>query len=169
MGMREEGVYEDDCDGMTVEEIEEHYGVDMPDAPRRHTQTGAGHGHNDSDFEDEDDGDDDEGDDREPVAVEVRPTASPFESDLQEIVFAELLEEATEDNVAPEGYGVLPNEWEEDEYPSAELLQVGNKLSGETVIYLPVHIWLPRAQKWANALSLTSHVLHTLGRHDNEE
>lgn len=163
IGMVEEGIYKDDCDGMTAEEIQEHYGVDRPDIVQTRNKTGAGHYDSSSEEDDSDEEEDNNDVDPEKVSVQVEPTTSPFRNDTHQTIFEELFKQATDDGIVSQGYAVLPEEWEDEEYPSAELLQVGKKSSGETVIYLPVHIWLPRAQMWANTLALTSHVLHTLG------
>ena len=43
LGMTENGIYIDDCDGLLVEDIEELYGVEGDELHRRPSQTGAGH------------------------------------------------------------------------------------------------------------------------------
>ncbi len=129
---------------------------------RHQQQTGAGHYDEEEDGEDGEDGEgeeDEEDEDLEEESVQVELTQSPFPNAQLRAVFEGALQETVNDNFIAQGYGVLPQEWEDGEYPSTEVLQVGRKRSGQMVIHLPVDVWLPRAELWANALSLTAHVL----------
>ncbi len=46
----------------------------------------------------------------------------------------------------PKAMACLPQEWDDGEYPSTEVLQVGRKKLGQMIIHLPVDIWLPRGR-----------------------
>lgn len=156
--MTEEGLYGDDCDGWSPEEISELYGVDGTERNRAHGQTGAGHP-SDEDINDDDWVDEDTVEELSEApatipAVSVLDTESPFHSEEVENAFLAALAAQTEQSFIPHGYGVNEQEWEDGEYPTVEVIQVGRRRSGELHISLPLDIWLPRAELWARALNL---------------
>lgn len=168
LGMVQHGVYTDDCDGLTPDEINEIYGVDGMEQHRHPGQTGAGHPP-DEDSEDEDsaeedwveepDSEDEEGaaelaDNIAHHAVRVRGTQCPFATEQHRQAFISALVHENDAETIHRGYGVHPDEWEDGDYPSFELLQVGRKASGELQISLPIEIWQRRAEMWARALHL---------------
>ncbi|TFY55477.1 hypothetical protein EVJ58_g8223 [Rhodofomes roseus] len=51
----------------------------------------------------------------------------------------------------PHGMGMLPEEWDGDEYPSTETLQVGQARAAVT-LDLPIEVWKDRALVWCQAL-----------------
>jgi hypothetical protein len=64
-----------------------------------------------------------------------------------------------QDGTLPHGYGIHTEEWPEDHYPTAELIQSGRKGVKTLRVPLPVHIWKPRAEKWVRALWTLNKVL----------
>jgi hypothetical protein len=86
----------------------------------------------------------------EPVAVPKH--SSPFENRPE-------LHQTFVDNIAllgqagtlPPGFGLLPDEWEDDGYPAAEHIPYGPRQRTKE-ISLPHHIWYPRAILWGQAL-----------------
>ncbi len=97
LGMAEHGIYdEDDCDGLTVEEIEASYGVFGRERTRHQQQTGAGHYDEEEDGEDGEDGEgeeDEEDEDLEEESVQVELTQSPFPNAQLRAVFEGALQE----------------------------------------------------------------------------
>jgi hypothetical protein len=153
--MTEGGIYNDDCDGWSPEEISEHYGVYGRESRRAPGQTGAGH-------PPDEDTDADGWVDEEPSteapatipAVNVPEPASPFVDADEENAFWAALAIQSEQGFIPEGYGIMEDEWEEGEYPTSEVIQVGRRRSGELYVSLPLDVWLPRAELWVRALNL---------------
>jgi hypothetical protein len=86
----------------------------------------------------------------EPIAVPKH--SSPFENrpELHQTFLANLhlLGQAGK---LPTGFGLLPEEWDEDGYPGAEPIPYGGRHRTKT-ISLPHHIWHPRAILWGQAL-----------------
>ena len=86
----------------------------------------------------------------EPVAVPKH--SSPFKNRPE-------LHQTFVDNIAllgqagtlPPGFGLLPDEWEDDGYPAAEHIPYGPRQRTKE-ISLPHHIWYPRAILWGQAL-----------------
>jgi hypothetical protein len=115
-------VYLDDCDGIHPDVIQEYYGVHGQEFIRASGQTGAGHS-------DEEDVWEDLG---EHVAaaqeanfhdtVDVPAHDDPFTDPEHRQVFEDTLDAAIRSNMLPAGYGLLQDEWEEDEYPSIEII-----------------------------------------------
>jgi hypothetical protein len=58
-----------------------------------------------------------------------------------------------------EGFGVLPNEWEDGVYPEFEALAVGRGRRKEICMTLPSEVWLPQARLWAQGLEVMVHIL----------
>lgn len=177
MGQLEKGIYVDDCDSLTVEEIREAYGVEGEELARPQNRTGAGNASDDDSeggedaeeasnqgdaWDDIDDADIEENiieelaEEQIPPAVHVDETESPFNSPELQAAFFEALARLTQrgEETLPAGYKVLPEEWDDGEYPAFEMLKTGRKRSGELVIPLPTNIWLPRAELWARGLHL---------------
>jgi hypothetical protein len=59
----------------------------------------------------------------------------------------------------PPGFGLLPDEWDEDEYPAVEHIPYGPR-HGTKEISLPHHIWYPRAILWGQALFVLNALLY---------
>ncbi|KAJ8086154.1 hypothetical protein PM082_004976 [Marasmius tenuissimus] len=187
MGMSTEGVYvDDDCNTMDEDEINDQYGVDREHRPRPGNQTGAGtlsdeeFSETESLFSDASSDSDMEelglppgagqvfaglGDLMERVHVPRYPP--PFDAAGLEL-FERALGAAEERGFLPEGYGVLPEEWEDGEYPSYELLRSGKKGTREIRVDLPDHIWRPRAEKWAQSLDILVYMLECIVHQDSE-
>lgn len=140
--MVENGIYIEDCDGLSVEEIEERYGAGIEGDEDENEEPVQGEEH-------------EAGDpiniDHDPVGVDE--AMSPFIDEETEVTFFTALVELTELNYIPPELGVLPEEWEGGQYPSSELLKVGGRRH-EQVVELPEEVWLPKAQLWARALDL---------------
>lgn len=88
----------------------------------------------------------------EPIGVPDH--RNPFPDDATEALFFSTLREIVEADVVPAGYGLFPDEWEEDRYPLFETLKVGKWGGKSIVISLAAPIWRRRAVLWAQAVNL---------------
>lgn len=88
-------------------------------------------------------------------AVPVPDRRNPFLNKEMEAEFFHLLQEIVEAGIMPVGYGLFPDEWEDDTYPLFETLQMGKRRGGRTVqVSLAAPIWRERAVLWAQAVNL---------------
>ncbi|KAJ6518490.1 hypothetical protein DFH09DRAFT_1427334 [Mycena vulgaris] len=173
LGQTTEGVYATDpLDGIHPDAINRYYGVEG--ARRRHRgQTGAGHASEDE--EDPNDNDEEPELDREEelenqiqadqaqnirhAPIKVARHSSPFEDEEVEADFLQLLSAVlSQVDELPENYGVLPEEWDDDDYDEIETIRTGTN-GKELVVVLPRSDWFPRAVQWAQALDLLNRVL----------
>ncbi|KAJ8076992.1 hypothetical protein PM082_001415 [Marasmius tenuissimus] len=74
LGMTTEGVYIDDCTGMTSSEIHDHYGADTDHHERPSSQTGAGN-LSDEDFSSDNDNSEADSDDSDLEGLDLPPSA----------------------------------------------------------------------------------------------
>ncbi|KAF5340537.1 hypothetical protein D9758_015819 [Tetrapyrgos nigripes] len=178
LGKLQHGMYKDDCKGMDQDTISRSYGTHGDPIQRRPHQTGAGHSlDEDSDSESstsEDSSSEDEsvewmgiqpqtGDD---IAVEQDEQIkhdpvktprhqNPFAGEPRKLAcFAKALAKLTDKGCVPRGYGIRPEEWGDEGYPSVETIHTGRRGSKELSISLPDEIWRPRAELWAQGLYL---------------
>jgi hypothetical protein len=164
-GQTEHGIYIDDCTGVHPDVINQYYGVHQS---RRSGNAGGSQTL-------EEDGDDqvilDEGDwldledrvaaDQEAnfhhEAVEAPKHANPFPDEEFQRAFDEalavILDQDAETEI-PLGYGLLPEEWEDEEYPSVEIIRTGRRGGKELRVALPDFEWRPRAVLWGQALDI---------------
>ncbi|KAG1757579.1 hypothetical protein EDB19DRAFT_1822622 [Suillus lakei] len=77
--------------------------------------------------------------------VRVPKHASPFSSATLHDTFCQALAQVREAEHIPDGFGILPHEWDDDEYPSHEIIRSGRQGTKELRIPLPDFIWRPRA------------------------
>ncbi|KAJ7485618.1 hypothetical protein FB451DRAFT_1023495 [Mycena latifolia] len=176
LGQTTEGVYADDpLDGIHPDAISRYYGVEGPQR-RPRGATGAGHASDDegdpeeSDDESELDPEEelenqiqaDQAENIRHAPVKVARHKSPFEELEHEEAFLELLEVVlSQPEVLPEDYGVVEEEWDEENYPETETIRTGTN-GKELVVVLPRDDWFPRAVQWAQALDLLTRVMHDL-------
>ncbi|THU78546.1 hypothetical protein K435DRAFT_699855, partial [Dendrothele bispora CBS 962.96] len=173
-GMLEHGIYvdtnpPDDCEGLTIAEIEEGYGVHGNVQSRAPGQTGAGHSLEDQLDDERDSGaestDDDEDWEDIPTiddkftapAVKVPRMLNPFSKQLEEI-FSKSLSDLRAEEIIPEGFKILPQEWEDSTYPSYYHIRSGRKTNQALLVELPDLIWRPRSELWVQALSVYNHL-----------
>lgn len=161
-------------DGVHPDIIDRYYGVVGPDRERGSAQTGAGHP--DSEDEDEEvleplsrhEGDEDEELENQVEAdqehnirhepIRIARHQNPFQTDEKEAEFLSILAMVVRDDLVPIGYGVLVDEWDDDNYSELEIIKPGTK-GKEIEVVLPREIWLPRATYWAQALDLMGHLI----------
>ncbi|KAG1848385.1 hypothetical protein C8R48DRAFT_610934 [Suillus tomentosus] len=175
MGQLEHGLYADDCEGIHPDIIRQYYGTAGKPMHRAPHQTGAGHP-SDEEWEDIDDFEDPgvETEDLQELPqliaadhdshfhhkpVRVPKHASPFNSATLHNTFYQAFTQVREAGHIPEGFGVLPHEWDGDEYPSHEIIRSGRQGTKELRIPLPDFIWRPRAIKWCQALDVMFRLL----------
>ncbi|KAJ7060886.1 hypothetical protein C8F01DRAFT_975113 [Mycena amicta] len=169
----------DDYDDVHPTVLQSYYGTHG--SPRTNNDTGAGQLEDeaisdaDSDIEadeEESDFDPDEHSDSEAIAAAVaeaqgdnfhhEPVAVPKhecpfgDDDLQ--LFTRSLQAASSANMVPHGYGLLEEEWEDEGYPSFEIIKSGRRGRKELRIDLPDHIWRPRAELWGCALAILNQI-----------
>ncbi|KAF9494294.1 hypothetical protein BDN71DRAFT_1471712 [Pleurotus eryngii] len=83
--------------------------------------------------------------------VKVPHSVCPFDKAGRQL-FETAVSVAQEHNFVPAGYGVLLDEWDDDGYPSEEIITSGKKGGKELRVTLPIKTWKPRAERWAQAL-----------------
>ncbi|KAJ7830605.1 hypothetical protein B0H13DRAFT_1655063, partial [Mycena leptocephala] len=155
LGQAQFGVYHDDCEGLHSDTIEKYYGVF---GAERVGHAGAG---NPPDEEDADHPDlaerirVDQGPQVRHEAVDVPDHRNPFseDSDAESKFFAVLADVVRED-ITPAGYGLLPEEWEEDGYPDVEILRAGKQMKTKITVSLAHPIWAQRAKLWMQGLNV---------------
>ena len=84
---------------------------------------------------------------------------NPFDSDADMETFNRALQSVQSEGIVPDGYGILPEEWEEDGYPTYEILKVGRRGKKELRVALPHEVWRPRAELWIQALVVMTGIL----------
>jgi hypothetical protein len=168
--------------GLSVEDIVRSYGIHGPRQTRRDGDTGAGElsdedvpsVDDDVDLESEDELDEESAETWEELQqleenvghhfvqkpVQVPRAFCPFTDEGLKI-FDETLEVALQEGPLPEGYGILPTEWPEGTYPSAENIKSGKKGTKELRVELPSSIWKPRAERWVQALYILNRMNDT--------
>jgi hypothetical protein len=175
MGQVAHGVYVDDCEGIHPDVIDQYYGVHGTATERAPGETGAGHlpdedvptvEHGTMEMDEDDWQDLEDGITaaqasnfhHEPVAVPKH--ANPFADEHDMQLFQSALVKAHELNVVPSGYGLLPIEWDDDSYPTYEIIRTGRRGVKELRVALPDFIWRPRAESWGRALDILYHIIH---------
>ncbi|PSR71725.1 hypothetical protein PHLCEN_2v12399 [Hermanssonia centrifuga] len=181
MGQTENGIYEDECEGMHPDTINRYYGVDCGsnETRRRQSHTGAGHPPDESDLDSDSSDNEDNtpsiGDriahDQQPnirhEPIPVPDNFTPFVDEDSSQLFHDTWEVYKDINVLPpNGYGVHEDEMEEGGYESFEILRMGKRGGKEMTISLPEHIWRRRAEQWAKGLYLMNHIVYSV---DNSE
>ncbi|KAG1827023.1 uncharacterized protein BJ212DRAFT_1257563, partial [Suillus subaureus] len=139
MGQLKHGLYADDCEGVHPDIIRQYYGTAGRPIHRAPHQTGAGHP-SDEEWEDINDAEDIGTEDLQELPqliaadhnahfhhkpVRVPKHASPFCSATLYDTFCQALDQVQEAEHIPDGFGILPHEWDDDEYPSHEIIQSG--------------------------------------------
>ncbi|KAG1722056.1 hypothetical protein EDB19DRAFT_1646053, partial [Suillus lakei] len=173
MGQLEHGLYADDCEGVHPDIIRQYYGTAGKPIHCAPHQTGAGHP-SDEEWEDVNDAEDIDTEDLQELpqliaadhdahfhhkSVRVPKHASPFSSATLHDTFCQALAQVREAEHIPDGFGILPHEWDDDEYPSHEIIQSGRQGTKELRIPLPDFIWRPRAIQWCQALDVMVRLL----------
>ena len=89
-------------------------------------------------------------------AVQVPKHQPPFEGHANEDVLQAALERAIveldAEDIIPLGYGMRPEEWGSEGYPTVECIQVGRRGRKEYYVSLTDKLWRPRAIRWVQAL-----------------
>ncbi|KAJ6592483.1 hypothetical protein B0H19DRAFT_1279011, partial [Mycena capillaripes] len=174
IGQVREGVYLDDCEGVHPDVIQRYYGTHGPEHRQLPGQTGAGQlddeeisllsGDLDDNLEDDDDLEEKieeaHAENFHHEAVPVPKHSNPFDDDESMQLFYDALDKAIHDNIIPPGYGLLPEEWDDGEYPSFEILKSGRRGGRQLRIDLPDAIWRPRAEMWGRALAILDHITY---------
>jgi hypothetical protein len=94
--------------------------------------------------------------------VKVPTKCPPFQDVETEDLFWEAVSLAmTDEQSFPVGYGVLPDEWEQDTYPEFHYIGTTRKQSDVFNIALPSQLWYPRAVEWVTALHIMESFLTT--------
>lgn len=167
LGQVQDGMYVDEHQGVHPDVLNQYYGVHGPRTERGPGETGAGQLPDEEVpgnpiLEDMDDEDWDDLDDRVEMAhadnfhhdpVPVPKHANPFDDEMLQ-TFHQVRSVAEAQGVVPEGYGLLPTEWEGEGYPAYEILKSGRRGGKELRIALPDFIWRPRAEMWGRALDI---------------
>jgi len=177
LGMVENGIYIDDCEGLQPDIISQYYGTHGDIQSREGGETGAGSLLDEDipilgpDVEVDKDDWQEFGEDIEAAqatnfhhdAVGVPKHADPFIGEHKHYAFQSALAYSQEHGMIPSGYGLLHSEWDEDSYPSFEILRSGQHGGKELRIAMPDFIWRPRAELWGQALDILNHLKHIRG------
>ncbi|KAJ3863520.1 hypothetical protein EV359DRAFT_42982, partial [Lentinula novae-zelandiae] len=164
---------------LNTDTIEHLYGTDGPEVLRPPGHTGAGYlndegdstpsnassdseGDNDSDVEGFDTRIDDvaQASSRQflPKPVKTPRHICPL-TNKEMAIFNEALQLAVAQGIVPVGYGICPEEWKDNHYPSIEIIQTGRKGAKEISVQLPDFIWRPRAHLWTLGLNILEHIV----------
>ncbi|KAJ7705165.1 hypothetical protein B0H14DRAFT_3645903 [Mycena olivaceomarginata] len=159
----------DDCnplDGIHPNAINRYYGVEGARRRRSHGETGAGHASDDEGALGDDS--DDEGFEPDPVEelenqiqADQAQKCSTRTSKSSKTRVPLLQIVLSQPDQQPEGYGILPDEWQEEGYSEVETIRTVTN-GKELVVVLPRNDWFPRAVQWVQALDLLTRVLHEL-------
>ncbi|KAF9459168.1 hypothetical protein BDZ94DRAFT_1172232, partial [Collybia nuda] len=95
----------------------------------------------------------------EPVPVPKHD--NPFQDEEEIKTFEEGLVVSMENNTVPSGYGLHVEEWDEEGYPSVEVIRSGRRAQKDMRIALPHAIWLPRAEQWGRALYIMNMIIYS--------
>ena len=159
LGQARHGVYRDECEGIHPDIIKKYYGVDGKPAGQALGITGAGNP------PDEEDANSTE----PPLAVQVENDqqsqvrhnpigvpahTNPFHDINSENLFWQVICDVVEQDIMPQGVGLLSNEWDDGTYPSFEVLQVGNRGTKNIHFSLEDAVWFHRAKLWGQALTV---------------
>jgi hypothetical protein len=160
LGQTQHGVYLDDCDGIHPDIIEQYYGVHGQEYIRAPGLTGAGHSDDEDVWEEVGEHVAAAQEANFHDAVNVPAHNDPFTAPEHRQAFEEALESAIGSNTLPARYGLIPDEWEDNEYPSVEVIRSGRRGGKELRVALPDFVWRPRAELWGQALDILSRITY---------
>jgi len=152
------GIYGDNCEGVHPDTIQRYYGTHGQEQIRRDGQTGAGHPRD----EDVDDQvilqrvEEDQEQHVRHAAVEVPGIDSPFITQHDEDQFFSTVKQIATEGIIPEGYGLLPDEQDDNYMSMVEVLQFGRRRTKSITVSLSDTIWEARAMLWCQASSVLS-------------
>lgn len=161
LGQTTLGIYRDDCEGLSVDTIQECYGVDSEagnpldgeDASGNENPMPSGHHTSATMSANRQDGQ------ACHEAVYVPPPGNPFASDEKEAQFYDVLQQVVTHSITPENFGLTESEWEDGNYPIYETIHIGCRVSKELYVSLAESIWYNRARVWCQALVTLQHFL----------
>ena len=74
--------------------------------------------------------------------IEVPDNRNPFaDNSNAESMFFRVLAEVVREEITPAGYGLLPEESDEEGYPDVEVLRVGRQMKKKILVSLAHPIW----------------------------
>jgi hypothetical protein len=136
LGQTQLGTYQDECEDIHPNTLNQYYGVHGRPWQVRDGQTGAGHSDDELDddlIEDLDSTEnlagciaDHQKSNIQHEAIDPPPHSSPFQDGTQDLFFR-VLAEVVEQDIIPTGYGLLPCECEDNIYPLFEDIQIGRR------------------------------------------
>ena len=91
--------------------------------------------------------------------VGVPKHSAPFHEQTMADVLNGAVACLREDEIVPSGYGVLPDEWDDEGYPAYEIIRTGQRGLKQLWIALPDFVWRLRAKLWAQALHVMTRVV----------
>jgi hypothetical protein len=166
IGQLKHGVYDDDCKGVHPDVINQYYGTSGDRSHRPKSQTGAGHPKDEAESDSEMDTSEgkavlqginsDQWRHVRHEGIDVPHHYNPFGGEGKDLQFFEVLAKVVEQEVHPNGYGLHPNEWEEESYPVLEWVRAGKRGNKEIQVSLENTIWMRRAVLWVQGLAVLS-------------
>ena len=94
-------------------------------------------------------------------AVVVPDVTDPFLDEELMHTFTAALEIVREQEMLPEGYGLLPEEWDNDEYPAYWVIKSGRR-GKDLTVSLPDAQWRARSELWGQALDIVNRLTYML-------
>lgn len=147
------GVYVDERDNVPLDILERYLGV-YGDQTRQHTgQTGTSTSVDEWNTMVTQISADQQGNIRHD-GITPPPTNHPFPNPTIEEIFRKALQNVESEGLLPNNYRIRDDEWNNEEYPSKEVIQFGRGSRKCLKVKLPVNIWKPRAERWCQAHSI---------------
>jgi hypothetical protein len=94
-------------------------------------------------------------------AVVVPDVTDPFLDEELMQAFTAALEIVREQGMLPEGYGLLPEEWDDGKYPAYWVIKSGRR-GKDLTISLPDAQWRARSELWGQALDIVNRLTYML-------
>lgn len=94
-------------------------------------------------------------------AIVVPDVTNPFSDDDLMQAFTTALDIVREQGMLPEGYGLLPEEWDDNEYPAFWVIKSGRR-GKDLTISLPDARWRARSELWGQALDIINRLTYML-------
>ncbi|KAF8063978.1 hypothetical protein FPV67DRAFT_1419869, partial [Lyophyllum atratum] len=91
--------------------------------------------------------------------VNVPKHADPFPDEGVRRAFTLALADVQSNGLVPTGLGLLPEEWDDDTYPSFEMIKSGQNRTKDIRVALPDLVWRPRAILWGQALDILNRIM----------
>lgn len=86
--------------------------------------------------------------------INVPRHTRPWDSESAHTIFTDALDKVKQSGIIPNNFGMLPEEWDNEGYPSFEIVKLGRRAGQLLHVALPDDVWRPRAVVWCQALDV---------------